>query len=72
MQEIQEDMVDFNTRHPEVGITPKTIKKSMAMHIKTTAETVNGIRVAPRRLALAQESMGEWDDTLTVWQAMGL
>ena len=72
MQEIQEDMVDFNTRHPEVGITPKTIKKSMAMHIKTTAETVNGIRVAPIRLALAQESMGEWDDTLTVWQAMGL
>ena len=72
MQEIQGDMINFNARHPEVGITPKTIKKSMAMHIKTTAETVNGIRVAPRRLALAQESMGEWDDTLTVWQAMGL
>ena len=67
MSELLEDMADFNSRHPTVAITPKTIKRSMKQHMRTTAKMYHGITVSPRRRAEALDFVSEYDETPNVW-----
>jgi hypothetical protein len=42
------DKIDkFNERHPEAAITPKSIKRSLEQHAKTSAEMYNGVTLSP-------------------------
>ena len=42
------DKIDkFNVRHPEAAITPKSIKRSLEQHAKTSAEMYNGVTLSP-------------------------
>ncbi len=42
------DKIDkFNARHPEAAITPKSIKRSLEQHAKTSAEMYNGVTLSP-------------------------
>jgi hypothetical protein len=67
MSEIAKDIVDFNSRHPVVAITPKTIRRSMKQHMRTTAKMYHGITVSPRRRAEALDFVSEYDETPNVW-----
>jgi len=67
MSELLEDMADFNSRHPTVAITPKTIKRSMKQHMRTTAKMYHGITVSPRRRAEALDFVSEYDETPNIW-----
>ena len=44
---IYDDIDKFNDRHPEAMITPKSIKRSLDQHAKTSAEMYNGVTLSP-------------------------
>jgi len=45
--EVYEEMMKFNDRHPEAEITPKSIERSMNQHAKTSSEMYNGVTLSP-------------------------
>lgn len=67
MSEIAEDIADFNSRHPVVAITPKTIKRSMKQHMRTTAKMYHGITISPKRQQEALDFVSEYDETPNIW-----
>ena len=72
VQRIMEDMVDFNSRHPEHGITPDTVKRSMAQHMRTTAKMHYGVTLSPRLRSKLQDLGDDWDDSPTFASDFGL
>jgi hypothetical protein len=72
VQRIIEDMGDFNGRHPEHGITPDTIKRSMAQHMRTTAKMHYGVTLSPRLRNKLQSLGDDWDDSPTFASDFGL
>ena len=58
--DVQQEMMDFSLEHPEVAITPDSIKASIRQHRVTDEMTrqLGGITVNRRRLAtVMQENM---------------
>jgi hypothetical protein len=72
VQRIMEDMVDFNSRHPEHSITPDTVKRSMAQHMRTTAKMHYGVTLSPRLRSKLQDLGDDWDDSPTFASDFGL
>ena len=64
MQETVQELNEFNTRHPEVAITAETIKRSLAQHARTSAQTrqLGGITINRRRMAEVMRSNEEFGD----------
>ena len=48
IKSITDEMRAFNKKHSSVSITPETIKRSMAQHMKTSAEMYNGVTLSPK------------------------
>ena len=67
-----EDLVDFNKRHPEVSITPDTIKRSMRQHMKTTSNMHYGVTLSPRLAAKLKAQAAGWDDTPDLMSDLGI
>jgi hypothetical protein len=69
---IREDMNEFNRKFPSVRITPDTIKRSMAQHMKTSRRMHYGVTIDPRMMRDMRQSAAEYDDTLTIWDNLGM
>ncbi len=69
---IREDMNEFNRTYPSVRITPDTIKRSMAQHMKTSKKMHYGVTINPRMMSDMRQSASEYDDTLTIWDNLGM
>jgi hypothetical protein len=69
---IREDMNEFNRTYPSVRITPDTIKRSMAQHMKTSKKMHYGVTINPRMMSDMRQSAAEYDDTLTIWDNLGM
>ena len=69
---IREDMNEFNRKFPSVRITPDTIKRSMAQHMKTSRKMHYGVTIDPRMMRDMRQSAAEYDDTLTIWDNLGM
>ena len=66
------DIAEFNKKFPSLRITPETIKKSMAQHMRTTKKIYSGVTLDPRMFNDLKQSAAEYDDTLTIWENLGL
>jgi len=71
-REIRRKMNEFNRKFPSLRITPDTIKKSMAQHMRTTKKMYSGVTLDPRMFNDLKQSAAEYDDTLTIWEDLGL
>jgi hypothetical protein len=69
---IREDMNEFNRKFPSVRITSDTIKRSMAQHMKTSRKMHYGVTIDPRMMSDMRQSAAEYDDTLTIWDNLGM
>ncbi len=71
-QSIREDINEFNETYPSFVITPETIKRSMAQHMRTSKKMHYGVTINPKMLDEMKQSAAEYDDTLTIWDNLGL
>tara|TARA_Y100000114_G_scaffold28035_1_gene23654 strand:- start:6262 stop:7374 length:1113 start_codon:yes stop_codon:yes gene_type:complete len=71
-RKIMRDIAEFNKKFPSLRITPETIKKSMAQHMRTTKKIYSGVTLDPRMFNDLKQSAAEYDDTLTIWENLGL
>ena len=71
-REIRKKMNEFNRKFPSLKITPDTIKRSMAQHMRTTKKMYSGVTLDPRMFNDLKRSASEYDDTLTIWEDLGL
>jgi len=71
-REIRRKMNEFNRKFPTLRITPDTIKRSMAQHMRTTKKMYSGVNLDPRMFNDLKQSAAEYDDTLTIWEDLGL
>ena len=55
MRTTMREIAVFNRKHPSAVITPETIKKSMAQHMKTSATMYNGVTLSPNMRARLEE-----------------
>ena len=55
MQDTMQEINTFNRKHPSAVITPETIKRSMAQHMKTSATMYNGVTLSPNMRAKLEE-----------------
>jgi hypothetical protein len=59
-QDILQDILEYNRKHPTFRITPDSIRRSMKQHMKTSAEMYNGVTLSPAmRQALRSHSEAE-------------
>ena len=68
LREAIEAVKDFNSKHPNFGISASTVIKSMRQHNRTSATMFNGITISPKMRALIRQHRddywGEPDNTL--------
>jgi hypothetical protein len=64
MQDVLEEIFEFNRKHPTHAITPNSIKKSMAQHMRTSAEMHNGISISRGMRMELQQHLNEYDQDL--------
>ena len=69
---IRESMNEFNQTFPNFRITPETIKRSMTQHMRTSKRMHYGVTINPKMMADMQQSAAEYDDTLTIWDNLGM
>ena len=55
VQEINDEIREFNQRHPANAITDKTLRDSLRSHLQTTARTHHGVSYSPRNEAYIRE-----------------
>jgi len=60
--DVMKEIMDFNKKHPEVGIDADTILRSMEQHMKTTATMYHGIVLSPTERARALREMQDLED----------
>jgi hypothetical protein len=60
--DVMKKIMDFNKKHPEVGIDADTIIRSMTQHMKTTATMYHGIVLSPTERARALREMQDFED----------
>jgi hypothetical protein len=61
--EAMEKMMKFNEKYPENAITPKTIKNSMAQHMRTTQEMYHGMTVSKPMRDRIMRMAEEYEDS---------
>jgi hypothetical protein len=71
-REVRRKMNEFNRKFPSLRITPDTIKRSMAQHMRTTKKMYSGVTLDPKMFNDLKQSAAEYDDTLTIWEDLGL
>ena len=69
---LREDMIEFSRKFPSARITPETIKKSMASHMRTSKNTHSGVTFSSRMMNDMKQSASEYDDTITIWEDLGM
>ena len=69
---LREDMIEFSRKFPSARITPETIKKSMASHMRTSKNTHSGVTFSSRMMDDMKQSASEYDDTITIWEDLGI
>jgi hypothetical protein len=69
---LRQEMLEFNSTYPSFAITPDTIKRSMAQHMRTSKKMHYGVTINPRMFNDMKQSAAEYDDTLTIWDNLGL
>jgi hypothetical protein len=62
--ELAKEMLKFNRKHPGAAITPQTIQRSMAQHMKTTNEMYHGITISKALRPQLMMDAAEYDDGL--------
>jgi len=68
MRDTLREIVEFSRRHPSAAISPDTIRRSIAQHMKTSQTMFNGITISPNmRDALARERE-EWDQGFNLFE----
>ena len=55
VRDTEQEIAEFNRKHPTAVITPETIKRSMAQHMKTSATMYNGVTLSPNMRAKLEE-----------------
>jgi hypothetical protein len=58
--QVEKDINSFNADHPEAEITPKTIRKSLKTHMRTSANMHNGVTVSPLMKYAIERSNSEY------------
>ena len=71
-RKLREDMIEFSRKFPSARITPETLKKSMASHMRTSKNTHYGVTFSSRMMDDMKQSASEYDDTITIWEDLGL
>ena len=66
------DIIKYNKRFPSTAITNKSFKQSMKAHQRTTSRMHHGIVINPRMRNELMENAAEYDDTITLWQDLGV
>ena len=69
---LREDMIEFSRKFPSARITPETLKKSMASHMRTSKNTHYGVTFSSRMMDDMKQSASEYDDTITIWEDLGI
>jgi hypothetical protein len=60
--DVLDAIYDFNKKHPAATITPDSLAKSIAAHVRTSALMHNGVTLSPKRRREIFESLNEyWD-----------
>ena len=67
MQDVLADMHDFNVRHPEEQITPKTLMLSMRGYAQRTSEMYSGVSYTPKHRDAVLQSLSEYDPNVSLW-----
>ena len=68
MQDIMDDMIAFSVKNPAMAITPKSIKRSIDQHMKTSKSMVHGVTLNPRLRLDLLENMSEYDSDISIWE----
>ena len=71
-RKIRRDIAEFNREFPSVRITPDSIKRSMAQHMRTSKRIHSGVTLNPKMFTSLKQSASEYDDTLTIWEDLGI
>jgi len=72
MEAIMKEIIKYNKRFPSTAITNKSFKQSMKSHQRTTSRMHHGIVINPRMRNELMEDAAEYDDTITLWQDLGI
>lgn len=72
MEAIMKEIIKYNKKFPSTAITNKSFKQSMKSHQRTTSRMHHGIVINPRMRNELMEDAAEYDDTITLWQDLGI
>ena len=61
-RELVAEIIKFNKRHPTVGISMDSIRRSIRMHMKTSVLMHNGVTLTPKMRQVLKNSMNEYSD----------
>lgn len=67
MRELMSDMADFTQKHPSAAITGKTIRNSMAQHMKTSATMYHGITLSKNMRNELLRNAAEYDNGIDLF-----
>ena len=62
VNEVREEMDDFNRDHPSARIDRETVKKSLKSHKNTSAKMYNGVTISPLMKYAIEQSRLEYDE----------
>jgi hypothetical protein len=72
MQDVMDDIREYNQRHPQQAITRDTLKRSGRTFEQTTQRARNGMIFNNRNLPLIRQMAEEYDSPVTFWEQFGL
>lgn len=61
-RELVAEIIKFNKRHPTVGISMDSIRRSIRMHMKTSVLMHNGVTLTPKMRQVLKNSMDEYSN----------
>lgn len=68
MRQVQQKMSEFNRKNPLIAITPETMRRSMAQHLRTTQRMYNGVLFSPKLQNALMQDAAEYDSDISIWQ----
>jgi hypothetical protein len=60
VSDVFNDIAKFNSRHPTAAITPSSIKRSLAGHMRSTIKMHNGVTLSPNMRMILQNHVAEY------------
>ena len=60
-EDILEEMIKYNNRHPQHAISADSIRKSIKMHALSSAKMHNGVTLSPKNREMLLDHAGEYD-----------